>query len=379
MVFLVFRMDLIKIALFNFPTAVSADPLGNIYLADSGNSTIRKISKDGTVSTLAGNPHQKGSIDGNGMNALFSFPDGVAVDENFNVYVCDSDNHNIRKITAQGDVTTIAGIAGVEGHVDGYGKEARFHLPTGICEFKGVLYVSDRFNHIIRRITPDGYVKTIAGIPGISGYHDDIGPKSMFNFPSGIAHDKRGNIYVADRGNHSIRKIDTNGMVITLAGDPNKGWSDGIGKNAQFLYPECVAVDSNTQEVFVADFGNHVIRKISIKNQQVITVAGSPGKDGSIDGIAKMALFNSPNGVAVDIFGNILVTEYRNHTVRKLIHIYWSPSTHFQFPRNIRDQIRVLITLACIDSSFKPKHPQSSLYMLPKELLFRIFDFLVEN
>jgi len=221
-------------------------------------------------------------------------------------------------------------------------------------------------------------VKTIAGTPGVPGYADDFGLNAKFSYPSGISQDRLGNLYIADRGNHIVRKITPEGRVTTLAGTPSiKGWNDGIGEEAQFLYPECVAVDSNKQEVFVADFGNHAIRKISVKEHLVITVAGSPGKDGSLDGANTIARFTSPNGVAVDNFGNVFVIEYRNHTVRKLFHLFWSINSHHLFPKIIRDQIKILLLLAQRDSRFNPHHPQCLLYMLPKEILFRLFDLLV--
>jgi len=244
-------------ARFNYPSGVAVDSSGNAYVADSGNNRIRKITPLGVVSTLAGT----------GTEARFSYPYGVAVDSSGNVYVADSGNHRIRKITPLGVVSTLAG-SGTRGHVDDTGKKARFSYPYGVAvDSRGNVYVADSYNHRIRKITSadsieDRVVTTLAGTD-TSGFADGIGSTAQFNRPSDVAVDSSGNVYVADRENHRIRKITPAGVVSTFAGS-TEGFAEGIGSTAQFDYPSDVAVDSRGN-VYVADTYNHRIRKIEYK------------------------------------------------------------------------------------------------------------------
>ncbi len=186
-------------------------------------------------------------------------PTGVAVDGAGNVYVADRYNHRIRKITASGVVSTLAGSA--SGYTDGTGTSAKFKNPTGVAvDGAGNVYVADYNNHGIRKITTSGVVSTLAGIT--YGYTDGTGTSAKFKNPYGVAVDGAGNVYVADRDNHRIRKITTSGVVSTLAGS-SQGYTDGTGTSAQFAYPFGVAVDG-TGNVYVADESNHRIRKITL-------------------------------------------------------------------------------------------------------------------
>jgi sugar lactone lactonase YvrE len=256
----------ISIAEFNYPYGVTVDIWSNVYVADAGNNCIRKISPNGTVTTLAGSPNN-GYTDGDGVNAQFSNPYSVATDALGNVYVADRDNHKIRKITPNGVVTTLAG--GEAGYADGAGDAAQFNYPFGLCvDINNNVFVADQMNNKIRKITPDGVVTTLAG--GEAGYADGIGSNAQFGQATGIAVTADGNLYVADVGNNRIRKIDSNGMVTTIAGNASIGYANGIGANAKFAYPYSVAIDA-ANNIYVADRDNHKIRKITLNPPYTIS------------------------------------------------------------------------------------------------------------
>jgi sugar lactone lactonase YvrE len=218
------------IARFNHPGATAIDSAGNVYVADMGSHTIRKITPTGVVSTLAGTTGVAGSADGPGVTASFFFStfwvgngsdsaSGLAIDNAGNLYVADSGNHTIRKITPAGVVSTLAGTAGVVGSADGTGSTASFSVPSGLAvDGMGNVYVADLGNYTIRKVTPAGVVSTLAGTAGVKGHADGVGAQASFNDPMGLATDSAANVYVADNGNHTIRKITPAGVVSTLAG-----------------------------------------------------------------------------------------------------------------------------------------------------------------
>ena len=301
---------------FNYPKGVAVDSAGNVYVADTNNSVIRKITMGGVVTTLAGAARSDGSRDGTGSAAQFWYPQGVAVDNAGNVYVADTDNQTIRKITNSGVVTTLAGLAGVAGSVDGVGNAARFSAPTGVAvDSAGNVYVADKGNQTIRKITNSGVVTTLAGSAASSGAADGTGSAVRFWNPQGIAVDSVGNLYVADRDNHIIRKITSGGLVTTLAGMAGgQGSTDGTGSAARFRNPQGVAVD-NAGNVYVADSYNLTVRKIT-SDAVVTTLAGAAGSYGSADGTGSAVRFAYPSGVAVDNAGNVYVANTDEHTIR---------------------------------------------------------------
>jgi len=200
---------------FNSPLGVAVDGSGNVYVADYENNLIRKVTPAGVVSTLAGSG-AKGADDGLDTAATFNLPEALAVDATGNVYVVDNGNDLIRKVTPSGQVTTFAG-SGQPGRNDGMGTAASFNSPFGIAiDANGNLYVADSGNNLIRKITPGGAVTTIVG-SGSRGANDGTGNAASFNTPSGIAVDKSGNIYVADENNNLIRKITQAGAVTTIS------------------------------------------------------------------------------------------------------------------------------------------------------------------
>ena len=310
-------------ARFNIPSGVSVDSAGNVFVADTTNHTIRKVTSAGVVTTLAGLAGSSGSTDGTGSAARFNFPTSVAVDTAGNVFVADSSNHTIRKVTSAGVVTTLAGLAGSSGSTDGTGSAARFNFPYGVAvDTTGNVFVADTGNHTIRKVTSAGVVTTLAGLAGSSGSTDGTGSAARFNSPYGVAVDTTGNVFVADTdGNHTIRKVTSAGVVTTLAGlAGSSGSTDGTGSAARFNIPWGVSVDS-AGNVFVADTGNNTIRKVTSAGV-VTTLAGLAGSSGSTDGTGSAARFGSPKGVAVDTAGNVFVADSSNHTIRSSTFTY---------------------------------------------------------
>ncbi|WP_412850400.1 T9SS type A sorting domain-containing protein [Chryseobacterium sp. PMSZPI] len=242
-------------AQFNSTSGICIDGSGNLYVSDYDNHRIRKITPQGQVSTFAGST--QGYVDGLGTAAQFNNPTGIAIDPSENLYVADSNNHRIRKITPQGQVSTLAG--STSGYADGSGTTAQFNTPFGIAiDASGNFYIADLINNRIRKITPQGQVSTLAG--STSGYADGSGTTAQFYYPYGIAIDPSGNLYVSDHINNRIRKVTQQGQVTTVAGS-TEGNADGSGTAAQFKLPSGIII--NTGNLYVADNGNHRIRKIS--------------------------------------------------------------------------------------------------------------------
>ncbi len=303
-------------ARFTSPTGVAVGSTGIRYVADTGNHLIRKIAGNEAVSTLAGSSGVAGSADTSGTNAVkFSSPAGIIVSGG-NIYVGDTGNHTIRKVTSAGEVSTLAGLAGFAGAVDATGTNARFNSPNGIgADGAGNLYVADTGNHGIRKITPVGEVTTFAGTLGVSGTADLTGTAASFNSPKSVAVDAAGNVYVADTGNHVIRKITSAGEVATLAGGMGlTGTASGTGTAARFNSPAGITIDA-AGSLYVADTGNNAIRKITSAGV-VTTLAG--GSAGAANGTGSAATFQNPAGIAVDAEGlNIYVADTGNHGIRK--------------------------------------------------------------
>jgi len=305
-------------ARFNFPAGVAVDTNNNVYVADQNNHTIRKITPAGVVTNLAGLAGADGSANGTGTAARFYGPRGVAVDTNGMVYVADTLNHTIRKITPAGSVSLFAGSAGNPGTSDGTGNSAKFFNPFAVAVgTNSIVYVADTYNHTIRKITSTRVVTTLAGSPLVGGTNDGVGDAARFYYPEGIAADNVGNVYVADRGNHTIRKITPDRQVTTLAGVPNSNlaFADGAGPDARFYSPFGVAVDGSGN-VYVGDYNNSLIRKITPAGV-VTTLAGTPGASGFIDGTGASARFNTPEGIAVGKDGTLYLADASNHAIRK--------------------------------------------------------------
>ncbi|HEX4265037.1 MAG TPA: hypothetical protein VH597_11915 [Verrucomicrobiae bacterium] len=313
-------------AQFYNPYGVVLDNAGDIYVTD-GDNLIRKITALGTnwvVTTLAGNT-AFGSVDGVGTTAEFNGLEGVAVDGAGNVYAADAINNTIRMMTPANLVTTIAGAVTHYGTNDGVGTAARFYAPFGVTtDAASNVYVGDQSANLIRKITRDGVVTSLAGNGDISGGNTDgTNHSATFRQPSCLAVDGAGNIYVADAGNKEIRKVmpvGTNWSVVTIAGGSGvSGSKDGTNKTAQFgfCYGLCMDAAAN---LYVADTDNQLIRRVSPvgTNWVVTTLAGKAGQSGSADGTNKNAQFFSPYGITVDSATNLYVADYQNMTIRKI-------------------------------------------------------------
>lgn len=283
-------------ATFNDPGGLAATTAGVITVADTANALIRRISDLGVVSTLAGSPTARGNADGTGAAATFQSPAGLALDPAGNVYLADTQNHTIRRVTPAGVVTTLAGAAGSPGSADGTGTAARFNQPRGVAVAAGGdLWVADTGNNLLRRVTPSGVVTTVAGVSGISGSSDGAGSAALFNQPTGLASDSSGNLYIADTGNSAIRRLAPNGQVTTLAGlSTVAGLKDGTGSTAWFNQPRDLVVLG--QHLYVADTGNAALRRVTLSNQAVVTMTLAAGTGpGANPGFAPAPLPSNPS------------------------------------------------------------------------------------
>jgi Secretion system C-terminal sorting domain/Putative Ig domain/NHL repeat len=299
-------------ASFRFPTYVALDGLGNVMVVDRSNHMIRKIDSDGDVTTFAGTG-AVGMDNGNVATATFKFPDAAVTDSDGNIFITDQSNHSIRKITPEGIVSTFAGTGSI-GSNDGDGATASFYYPAGITvDSDNNLYIADFGNHKVRKITPDGMVSTFAGT-GVAGSNNGSAELATFNGLTGVTMDSQNHLFVADYYNNRIRKIDALGNVSTFAGTGIAGSNDGVPTEATFNHPASISIDSN-DNLFLTDENNNKIRKIT-PDGITSTYAGN-GIVGSDEGLALTASFNHPTGLVVD--GTVVyVSDYQNHKIRKI-------------------------------------------------------------
>ena len=309
-------------ARLRFPTDVAADSAGNIYVADGDTDRIRKVTPEGVISTVAGMSHMAG--DGEGATAaLLFFPTGVSSGDRGNVYIADTFNHRIRKVAPDGVISTVAG-AGEQGFGGdgGPATEAQLSYPRDVLpDSAGNLYIADTSNNRIRKLSPDGVISTVAGT-GTEGFSGDSGPATAarLSFPRGLALDEAGNLYIADRWNHRIRKVAPDGMISTVAGSGFSPFFRGNGipaTQADLYFPDRVAVDADGS-LYIADTFNERVRKVA-PDGMISTVAGT-GQSGfnGDGGPAAAARLNAPTGVAVDLAGNVYIADAHNSRIRVL-------------------------------------------------------------
>lgn len=293
-------------AFFNSPQGITTNANGDIYISDSFNSAIRMVTTGGTVTTLTGNG-TIGYVDGSLADARFYAPQGIIIDATGTTYIADLANNLIRKITAGGVVSTLAG-SGSTGYTDGAGSKAEFNNPCGLAfDPQGNIIVADRGNNLIRRVTPAGVVTTVAGTRVAAYFNSTTGTSASFNKPSGVTVDAAGTIYVADLLNRAIRKISTAGVVTTLIGGPKDLTSVG--------YPGAIAVNTKG-DLFIVDQNGRILM---ITAGKVLLPLAGKSLLGFADGQGTSALFSAPQGVNVDKNGNLWIADSGNNRIRKLV------------------------------------------------------------
>jgi uncharacterized protein (TIGR03437 family) len=308
---------------------VAVDAAGNIFIADGYNNRVRKVSASGTITTVAGNGSRGFSGDGQAATAAeLNFPTAVAVDAGGNLFIADLYNNRIRKVSGSGIITTVAG-NGAQNSQSGQGTysgdngpaaSAGLNMPYGVAvDASGNLFIADLYNNRVRKVSPSGTITTVAG-NGNQGFSGDNGPATAASLaqPYGIAVDTSGNLFIADFGNDRVRKVSASGTITTAAGNGNQGFSGDGGPaiSSELNYPKGITVDT-LGNLFIADFGNNVIRKVSASG--VITTVAGNGNFGCTGdgGPATSAELDFPLGVAVDASGNLFIAD-TNSVIRKV-------------------------------------------------------------
>ncbi len=299
-------------AKFNTPVGCFVNAKGEVLIADQQNHVIRKIDVSYNVTTIAGAGTAGNAV---GASGQFNRPYDVVEDSKGNLFVADYANHQIRKVNASGEISIFVG--GTAGLVNGTGTAARVRNPFSLAiDANDNLYLSDHGNHVVRKITPDAVVTTVAGI-GTKGKVNSTALLSSFDGPTGISIDRTGNIYVAEYYTNTIRKIGVDGNVTTVGGDGSKGFVDGDVLTSKFNQPYDVTVDQDGN-LFVADYSNHRIRKINAAGTLVTTIAGT-GVQGFSAGVALESTIRFPSGISAGKNGEIIFIDRNNHAVRRLI------------------------------------------------------------
>jgi len=299
-------------------------PNGDIYIARRASNIISRIDAKGIITDVVGSGESGFSGDnGPATQATLKVPAGITFDKAGNLYICDRENHRVRKVNTKGIITTVAGngTAGFSGD-NGPATKAQLNLPSGlVVDSKGNLYISDRSNNRIRVVDTQGIIRTFAGT-GDDGYHGDNMPalKATLDRPFGLAMDKKGNLYIADRGNNRIRKIDGSGMITTVAGDGGFYFigDNGPAYRASIAGPTGVAVD-DSGNIYIADRYNNRIRQVDSLGM-IRTIMGTGHQDYNGDSeVARETNLHLPFGVALDKNGDLLVNDRSHYRIRKLI------------------------------------------------------------
>ena len=306
-------------ARFNDPAGIAIATDGTIFVADNQNHAVRRIGTNGVVTTLAGLPGAPGSADGSGSSARFDCPTGLTLGPDGALYVSDTGNHTIRRVTTNGVTTTLVGFAGNADYADGPASTARFNQPLGLAVTPdGTIFVADSGNHLIRVIATNGTVSVLAGNPETFGSADGTGTNAFFNNPVGLALAPDGSLFVSDANNFTLRRVTAAGVVTTIAGAAGQdGFTDGPAASARFGKPAELALAPNGT-LYIADAAHHTIRRLT-PGGRVSTIAGLVGADGAADGANGLARFFNPYGLAIAARGHLIVADTYNQTVRELL------------------------------------------------------------
>jgi DNA-binding beta-propeller fold protein YncE len=306
-------------ARFNDPAGLAIAPDGTIFVADNQNHALRRIGTNGVVTTLAGLLGTPGSADGSGPAARFDSPTGLALGPDGALYVSDTGNHTLRRVTTNGVVTTLAGSAGNADYADGSASAARFNQPLGLAlAADGTVFVADSGNHLIRVIATNGTVSVLAGNPETFGSADGTVTNALFNNPVGLAFAPDGSLFVSDANNFTLRRVTAAGVVTTIAGAAGQdGSTDGPAATARFGKPAELVLSPNGT-LYIADAAHHTIRRLT-PDGRVSTIAGLVGADGAVDGANGLARFFNPYGLAIAARGHLVVADTYNQTVRELL------------------------------------------------------------
>jgi sugar lactone lactonase YvrE len=305
------------------PAGAAVDSSGALYITDFGNNRVRRAGTNGTITTVAGTGTARFAGDGGpATRAQLANPDGVAVDGTGAIYIAEYGNNRVRRVGADGTITTVAGtsISGFAGD-GGPATQAQLAHPTGVAvDSTGALYIADQFNNRVRRVGADGTITTAVGT-GIPGFAGDTGPATQAQLanPIGVAVDGTGVLYIAEFGNNRVRRVGTDGTITTVAGTNTAGYSGdgGPATRAQLTSPAGVAVD-RSGALYITEFGNNRVRRVGTDGT-ITTVAGTgiPGYSGD-GGPATQAQLANPAGVAVDSAGILYIAEFGNNRVRRV-------------------------------------------------------------
>ena len=312
-------------ASLNFPAGLAFDKQGNLFIADRNNHRVRKVDPSGIITTIAGNGiADYAGDDGPAAQASLNLPSDVACDADGNVYISDRSNHRIRKVDAEGIITTFAGL-GVAGFAGDFGpaEDAFLKFPFGITlDGAGNLYIADRGNNRVRKVRKDGVIITVAG-DGLFASRGDYGPATLANlaYPTDVAVDGAGNLYIADRNNNRIRKVDANGIIFTLMGTGQTDYNgdQGLASETNLHLPFALEVEPGGRSLVVVDRSHFRVRRLKFQRNRVETVAGNgkfllKGDQGEALG----ATLNGPQGLVIDGEGNIIFADQMHHELRKI-------------------------------------------------------------
>lgn len=316
----------------NNPSGLVVDGAGNIYVADTGNNRIRRITPSGTITAYAGSGMLGAKGDGGpAINASFNSPNGLALDSKGNLFIADTYNHRIRRVSPAGIITTVAGNGREESSGDGGpAVAASLYLPFGVAiDGSDNLLIADTGNLRIRRVDmKSGVITTIAG-DGSSGSDGDGQPalSAHFKAPYGVTVDRIGNIFIVDGDDHRVRRIDQNGVISAYAGNGEQGGigDGGAAIEAQLDYPSFISTDP-VGNLYIADYGNHRIRKVSSSDGRISTVVGNGQLGQGLDSVDPLTTsLNFPNDVVIDPTGRLIIADTGNHKIRRIL-----PNSSFQ-------------------------------------------------